>query len=99
MLPLACQFEYKQVGRDGRTDGHETAVLDRFRLKYWDRQTYERIPDVSCCFTLTAMDVVIVISLSLSLQSSAVEQVLNILMDILSWEIAEAVSLCLPLGL
>ena len=35
----------------------------------------------------------------LSLQSSAVEQVLDILMDILSWEIAEVVSLCLPHGL
>jgi len=37
--------------------------------------------------------------LSLSLQSSAVEQVLDILIDILSWEIAEVVSLCLPRGL
>jgi len=36
---------------------------------------------------------------SLSLQSSAVEQVLDILMDILSWEIAEVVSPCLPRGL
>ena len=36
---------------------------------------------------------------SLSLQSSAVEQVLHILMDILSWEIAEVVSPCLPRGL
>jgi len=38
---------------------------------------------------------------SLSLQSSAVEQVLDILMDmdILSWEIAEVVSPCLPCGL
>jgi len=35
----------------------------------------------------------------LSLQSSAVEQVLDILMDILSWEIAEVVSPCLPRGL
>ena len=34
-----------------------------------------------------------------SLQSSAVEQVLDILMDILSWEIAEVVSPCLPRGL
>ena len=33
---------------------------------------------------------------SLSLQSSAVEQVLDIIMDILSWEIAEVVSPCLP---
>jgi len=39
------------------------------------------------------------VSLSLSLQSSAVEQVLDILMDILSWEIAEVVSPCLPRGL
>ena len=39
------------------------------------------------------------LSLSLSLQSSAVEQVLDILMDILSWEIAEVVSPCLPRGL
>ena len=38
-------------------------------------------------------------ALSLSLQSSAVEQVLDILMDILSWEIAEVVSPCLPGGL
>ena len=44
---------------------------------------------------------------SLSLQSSAAEQVLDILMDILldilmdilSWEIAEVVSPCLPHGL
>ena len=35
----------------------------------------------------------------LSLQSSAVEQVLDILMDILSWETAEVVSPCLPRGL
>jgi len=35
----------------------------------------------------------------LSLQSPAVEQVLDILMEILSWEIAEVVSLCLPRGL
>jgi len=35
----------------------------------------------------------------LSLQSSAVEQVLDILMDILSWEIAEVLSPCLPRGL
>ena len=35
----------------------------------------------------------------LSLQSSAVEQVLDILMDILSWEIAEVVSPCLPRSL
>ena len=39
------------------------------------------------------------LSLSLSLQSSAVEQVLGILMDILSWEIADVVSPCLPRGL
>jgi len=38
-------------------------------------------------------------SLSLSLESSAVEQVLDILMDVLSWEIAEVVSPCLPRGL
>ena len=37
--------------------------------------------------------------LSLSLQSSAVEQVLDTLMDILSWEIAKVVSPCLPCGL
>ena len=37
--------------------------------------------------------------ISLSLQSSAVEQVLDILMDILSWEIAEVVSPCLHRGL
>ena len=37
--------------------------------------------------------------ISLSLQSSAVEQVLDILMDNLSWEIAEVVSPCLPRGL
>jgi len=36
---------------------------------------------------------------SLSLQCSAVEQVLDILMDILSWEIAEVVSPCIPRGL
>jgi len=36
---------------------------------------------------------------SLSLQSSAVEQVLDILMDILSWEIADVVSPCLPRSL
>ena len=36
--------------------------------------------------------------LSVSLQSSAVEQVLDILMDILSWEIAKVVSPCLPGG-
>ena len=36
---------------------------------------------------------------SLSLQSSAVEQVLYILMYFLSWEIAEVVSHCLPRGL
>ena len=36
---------------------------------------------------------------SLSLQSSALEQVLDILMDILSWEIAEVVSPCLPRSL
>jgi len=35
----------------------------------------------------------------LSLQSSAVEQVLDILMDIVSWEIAEVVSPCLPRSL
>ena len=35
----------------------------------------------------------------LSLQSSAVEQVLDILMDILSWEIAKVVSPYLPRGL
>ena len=34
----------------------------------------------------------------LSLQSSAVEQVLDILMDILSWDIAEVVFPCLPRG-
>jgi len=39
------------------------------------------------------------ISLFLSLQSSAVEQVLDILMDILYLEIAEVVSPCLPRGL
>ena len=39
------------------------------------------------------------IPLSLSFQSSAVEQVLDILMDILSWEIAEVVSPCLPRSL
>ena len=38
------------------------------------------------------------LSLSLSLQSSAVEQVQDILMDILSWEIAEVVSPCLSRG-
>ena len=37
--------------------------------------------------------------LSLSLQCSAIEQVLDILTDILSWEIAEVVSPCLPRGL
>jgi len=37
--------------------------------------------------------------ISLSLQSSATEQVLDILMGILSWEIAEVVSPCLPRGL
>jgi len=37
--------------------------------------------------------------LSFSLQSSAVEQFLDILMDILSREIAELVSPCLPRGL
>jgi len=37
-------------------------------------------------------------SLSLSLQSSAVEQVLDIVMDILSWEIAKVVSACLSRG-
>jgi len=42
---------------------------------------------------------VLLFSLSLSLQSSAVEQVLGILMDILSWEIAEVVSPCLSRGL
>jgi len=36
------------------------------------------------------------VTLHLSLQSSAVEQVLDILMDILSWEIARVVSPCLP---
>jgi len=36
---------------------------------------------------------------SLSLQSSAAEQVLDILMDNLSWEIAEVVSPCLPRSL
>jgi len=35
----------------------------------------------------------------LSLQSSAPEQVLDILLDILSWEIAEVVSPCTPHGL
>jgi len=35
----------------------------------------------------------------ISLQSSAVEQVLDILMDILSLEIAEVVFPCLPRGL
>jgi len=40
------------------------------------------------------------ISLSVSLQSSAIEQVLDIhIMNILSWEIAEVVSPCLPRGL
>jgi len=39
------------------------------------------------------------IPISLSLQSSAVEQVLDILMDVLSWEIAKVVSPCLPRGL
>ena len=42
---------------------------------------------------------VLSLSLSLSLQSSAVEQVLDILMDILSWKIAEVVSPCLPRSL
>jgi len=37
--------------------------------------------------------------LYLCLQSSAVEQVLYILMDILSWEMAEVVSPCLSRGL
>jgi len=37
--------------------------------------------------------------LFLSIQSSAVEQVLDILIDILSWEIADVVSPCLPRGL
>ena len=37
--------------------------------------------------------------LSLSLQSSAVEQILDILTNILSWEIAEVVSPYLPRGL
>ena len=37
------------------------------------------------------------LSLSLSLQSSAIEQVLDILMDILSWEIAEVDSPLLSL--
>jgi len=36
---------------------------------------------------------------SLFLQSSAVEQVLDILMDILSWETAKVVSPCLPRSL
>jgi len=40
-----------------------------------------------------------VLPISLSLQSSAVEQVLDILTDIRSWEIAEVVSPCLPRGL
>ena len=44
-------------------------------------------------------DFLLLFSLSLSLQSSAVKQVLDILMDILSWEIAEVVSHCLPRGL
>jgi len=39
------------------------------------------------------------LSLSLSLQCSAIEQVLDILTDILSWEIAEVVSPCLPRSL
>ena len=38
-------------------------------------------------------------SLSFSLQTSAVQQVLDILMDIMSWKIAKVVSPCLPRGL
>jgi len=41
----------------------------------------------------------ILCQLTVSLQSSAVEQVLDILMDILSSEIAKVVSPCLPHGL
>jgi len=50
-------------------------------------------------FTYRSLLVIYYYSLCLSLQSSAVEQVLDILMDILSWEIAEVVSPCLPRGL
>jgi len=42
---------------------------------------------------------VVSLSLFLSLQSFAVEQVLDILMDILPWEIAVVVSPCFPRGL
>jgi len=42
---------------------------------------------------------IIALFLSVCLQSSAVEQVLDILMDILSCEIAEVVSPCLSHGL
>jgi len=48
------------------------------------------------------IQVLLAISFGVSLlshQSSAVEQVLDILMDILSWEIAKVVSPCLPRGL
>jgi len=45
------------------------------------------------------MDIFPVYIISLSLQSSAIEQVLDILMDILSWEIAKVVSPCLTCSL
>jgi len=64
-------------------------------------QRYEPSNVVASLFwtTLYSIVIIIIIIISVSLQSSAVEQVLDILMDILSWDIAEVVSPCLPRGL
>ena len=61
---------------------------------YWCQQ-----PEVTPDEGLTYETETLILVLSLSFQSSVVEQVLDILMDILSWEIAEVVSPCLPHGL
>jgi len=54
---------------------------------------------ICCKLTITLVFYLYEENSKSSLQSSAVEQVLDILLDILSWEIAEVVSPCLPHGL
>ena len=58
-----------------------------------------RLYHCALLFYTTYHGIGLIVFFLLSLQSSAVEQVLDILMDILSWEIVEVVSSCLPRGL
>jgi len=60
-----------------------------------DRQTYSTSNNTQ----LQVLLGVIILDTALSLQSSTIEQVLDILIGILSWEIAEVVSPCFRRGL